>query len=136
MKRQIRRGVYETNSSSCHSLTMCSEEEFNRWKDGELLFDTWEEVFVSANILTKDQKEEAAEDYELNKDEYAKDWNDLSDNAKEKYYTSYAKRRNLIKDHYNNYQEYMYEGYLESYEKHYTTSNGEKIVAFGQYGHD
>lgn len=136
MKRQIRCGVYETNSSSCHSLTMCSEEEFNRWKDGELLFDTWEEVFVSANTLTKDQKEEAAEDYELNKDEYAKDWNDLSDNAKEKYYTSYAKRRDLIKDHYNNYQEYMYEGYLESYEKHYTTSNGEKIVAFGQYGHD
>lgn len=28
MKRQIRRGVYETNSSSTHSLTMCSKEEF------------------------------------------------------------------------------------------------------------
>ena len=136
MRRQIRRGVYETNSSSCHSLTMCSEEEFNRWKDGELLFDTYEEVFVSANTLTKDQKEEAAEDYELNKDEYAKDWNDLSDNAKEKYYTSYAKRRNLLKDCYDNYHEYMNEGYLESYEQHYTTPNGEKIVAFGQYGHD
>ena len=136
MKRQIRRGVYETNSSSCHSLTMCSEEEFNRWKDGELLFDTWEEVFVSANILTKNQKEEAAEDYELNKDEYAKDWNDLSDNAKEKYYTSYAKKMNLIKDHYDNYQKYMNESYLESYEEHYTTSNGEKIVAFGQYGNN
>ena len=136
MRRQIRCGVYETNSSSCHSLTMCSEEEFNRWKDGEILFDTWEEVFVPANALTKSQKEEAAEDYELNKDEYSKDWKDLSDNTKEKYYVSYAKRRNLVKDYYDNYHEYMNEGYLESYEQHYTTPNGEKIVAFGQYGHD
>ncbi|WP_313584682.1 hypothetical protein [Lacrimispora sp.] len=30
MKRQIRRGVFETNSSSTHSLTMCSEEEFEK----------------------------------------------------------------------------------------------------------
>ena len=41
MKRQIRRGVYETNSSSTHSLTMCSKEEFEQWKNGELLFDKW-----------------------------------------------------------------------------------------------
>lgn len=30
MKRQIRLGVYETNSSSTHSLTICSEEEFEQ----------------------------------------------------------------------------------------------------------
>lgn len=30
MKRQIRRGVYETNSSSCHSLTMCMESDYDR----------------------------------------------------------------------------------------------------------
>lgn len=49
MKRQIRRGVYETNSSSTHSLTMCSEEEFEQWKNGELLFDEWgSESFVKA----------------------------------------------------------------------------------------
>lgn len=42
MKRQIRRGVFETNSSSTHSLTMCSEEEFEKWKNGEILFDRWE----------------------------------------------------------------------------------------------
>ena len=31
MKRQIRRGVFETNSSSVHSLTMCMESDYNRW---------------------------------------------------------------------------------------------------------
>ena len=30
--RQIRQGVFETNSSSCHSITMCSEEEFKALK--------------------------------------------------------------------------------------------------------
>ena len=57
MKRQIRRGVYETNSSSTHSLTMCSEEEFEQWKNGELLFDEWgSESFVKANSLSDDDK--------------------------------------------------------------------------------
>ena len=53
MKRQIRRGVFETNSSSTHSLTMCSEEEFEAWKRGEVLFKKWgSENFVSANKLS------------------------------------------------------------------------------------
>lgn len=37
MKRQIRRGVYETNSSSTYSLVMCSGEEYNKWCSGKLL---------------------------------------------------------------------------------------------------
>lgn len=39
MKKQIRRGVFETNSSSCHSLTMCMESDYNKWKDGKLAWD-------------------------------------------------------------------------------------------------
>ena len=38
MKRQIRRGVFETNSSSTHSITMCSGEEYDKWCSGKLLF--------------------------------------------------------------------------------------------------
>lgn len=34
MKRQIIRGVFETNSSSCHSLTMCTQSDYDKWKDG------------------------------------------------------------------------------------------------------
>ena len=73
MKRQIRRGVYETNSSSTHSLTMCSDEEFEQWKNGELLFDEWgSESFVKANSLSDDDKKYAAQDYEIHKDEFLK----------------------------------------------------------------
>ena len=36
-------------------------------------------------------KEYAAQEYEDNKDEYSKDWSELSETAKERYYTKYAK---------------------------------------------
>lgn len=32
MKEVIRRGIFETNSSSVHSITMCSDDEYNKWK--------------------------------------------------------------------------------------------------------
>lgn len=49
MKTTIRHGTFETNSSSVHSLTMCSESEWKKWERGELLYDDWEEEFVDIN---------------------------------------------------------------------------------------
>lgn len=46
MKRQIRRGVFETNSSSVHSMTMCMKSEYDKWVDGELVFDRWNDELV------------------------------------------------------------------------------------------
>ena len=34
----IRRGTFETNSSSTHSITMCKESDFDKWKNGEMYF--------------------------------------------------------------------------------------------------
>ena len=31
MKRQVRCGVFETNSSSVHSLCMCMESDYEKW---------------------------------------------------------------------------------------------------------
>ena len=39
MKQQIRRNVFETNSSSVHSITMCSLEDYKKWENGELVYD-------------------------------------------------------------------------------------------------
>ena len=36
---QIRQGVFETNSSSTHSITICSKEEWESFKIGEMLLD-------------------------------------------------------------------------------------------------
>ena len=89
MKRQIRRGVFETNSSSTHSLTMCSEEEFEAWKRGEVLFKRWEEKFVKPTQLSEQDKRYAEEEYNYIKDSYWKDWDDLSDAEKEDIYVLY-----------------------------------------------
>lgn len=37
MKTQIRRGIFETNSSSEHSLTVMNRDKFTQWKEGKLL---------------------------------------------------------------------------------------------------
>lgn len=137
MKRQIRRGVFETNSSSTHSLTMCSEEEFEAWKRGEVLFQPYgKKDFVSATELSESDKKKAEEDYEENKTEFQKDWNDLSDEAKQKYFTKFAKENDLIDEDAKTYEQYMNYGDLETFVQRYTSKSGDKIVAFGEYGYD
>lgn len=54
MKRQIRQGVFETNSSSCHSLTMCTQSDYERWKNGELIYDYWDGKLISTDELDND----------------------------------------------------------------------------------
>lgn len=136
MKRQIRHGVFETNSSSTHSLTMCSEEEFEAWKRGEVLFKRWEEKFVKPTQLSEQDKRYAEEEYNYTKDSYWKDWDDLSDAEKEKWYTKYATNHNLKDYDAKTYDEYMHQGTLESFVRTYTSKSGDKIVAFGEYGYD
>ena len=46
MKIQIRRGTFETNSSSVHSITMCIKSDFDRWIRGELIWDKWNDKLV------------------------------------------------------------------------------------------
>ncbi len=44
--RQIRRNVFETNSSSTHSLTMCMKSDFDKWVAGELVWDRYGDKLV------------------------------------------------------------------------------------------
>ena len=57
MKRQIRRGVFETNSSSCHSLTMCTQSDYDRWKNGELIYEYWDGKLIPIDELDDDYDE-------------------------------------------------------------------------------
>ncbi len=58
MKTQIRIGTFETNSSSTHSLIMCSEREFELFKQGELLLDVWDDVLIPKDAITDEDLEE------------------------------------------------------------------------------
>lgn len=133
MKRQIRRGTFETNSSSVHSLTMCSQSDYDRWDNGEVIiftgsdwcypennkpqknhFYTKEEVIA----FEKSSKYAPSEDFDWNDDDAVMEL--LHEN--EWYDSDY---------YWNNYcEEY------ETFEDTMVTQSGEKVVAFGYYGHD
>lgn len=51
MKETIRRGLFETNSSSVHSITMCDDDTYTKWENGEILFSNWDERFLTKEEL-------------------------------------------------------------------------------------
>ncbi len=105
--KQIRKSVFETNSSSTHTLTMCTKEEYDDWKNGKLLFDIYHKKFVP---LLEEQ---------------------------ETYIPGYIKKNGLMNNvvTYQEWLD-SYDYYLNIFYREYTTKNNEKIVAFGAYGYD
>lgn len=55
MKRRIRCGVFETNSSSTHSICICTKEDYDKWKNGEMLYDRYNEELVSLDDAAKNR---------------------------------------------------------------------------------
>lgn len=115
MKLSVRKGVFETNSSSTHSLTMCSENEFDQWKEGKLLYDSYNEKLVLKEEVFNIYREDVQ-------------YNDKTDN--EIMDKIYEEREFLTFD------QFASDEYLESYWDTYPTNSGEKVVAFGQFGYD
>lgn len=122
MKRQIRRGVFETNSSSVHSITMCSDDEYKRWESGEAYVSDGGDFFTRDEIVQK-LKEKKSWRKEL---QYPNvNWDD-EDEVNE-----------LIEDNdYKTYSQYWDDMDYETFNDSYTTKSGEKIHAFGYYGED
>ena len=81
-------------------------------------------------------KKRSQKEYTANKREYYKDWDELSDVQKEKWYSSYMKEHNLGDDDGVSYDDFFSNGYLETYTRHYVTPSGDKIICFGEYGYD
>lgn len=99
--KKIRLKVFESNSSMMHTLILCSDEEWEKWENGELMYDDWNEKFITY--------EEAATKEGIDKEScYSMD-NFFDGRLSEDYYM---------------------------FDREYTTESGEKIHAFGYYGHD
>lgn len=148
MKESTRRGVFETNSSSTHSLTMCTEQEFEDWKNGKTLINRYDGEFIPAEKNTLPEKDL--------KIEYFKEYAEKIENGyvyENKYYTTLedmveevqldekeleAFKNDMKNDDYMTYDEFWnyYEDEYNTFTESYTTKSGEKIVAFGYYGYD
>lgn len=123
MKKQIRRGVFETNSSSTHSITMCSGEEYDKWCSGNLLFWVGKKKFGTKEDIIEELKELTRWDNSLMYPDV--NWDDGS----------------VVADIFDSEEiqtsdEFFDDEYLETFEETYHTSNGEEIVAFGKFGYD
>lgn len=121
---QVRNGVFETNSSSTHSLTMMMKSDYKRWESENLYlyndrygygWDFNKPVYNS--LYTRD---EAIEFVIANR--YYKDTGCVDDEIlKECGFISWNDEGNE---------------YLEKFYREFTTPSGETIVAFGEYGYD
>lgn len=61
--KQIRRNVFETNSSSTHSITMCMKSEFDKWVAGELVWERWGRKLVPITPMIKESMEDDDGEY-------------------------------------------------------------------------
>lgn len=123
MKRQIRSGVFETNSSSVHSLTMCSSEEYKKWENGKVLY--WKErdkFGVREDIIEELKDARWRFSNELCYPNV--NWDNEDDVG------------DVFSDEGIQTCEEFFNNEYETFEQRYTTPNGETIVAFGYYGHD
>ena len=125
MKRQIRCGVFETNSSSVHSLTMCSRKDYVKWENGEFYF--WEdqnEFGTKEQIINKIKKMtwyDGTKRYNHTDEEWE------SDEVLKAIFSD--ERIKTCEEYFDNYD-------FETFEDSYTTPSGEEVIAFGYYGHD
>lgn len=123
MKRQIRRCVFETNSSSTHSITMCSGEEYDKWCSGNLLFWVGKKKFGTKEDIIEELKELTRWDNSLMYPDV--NWDDGS----------------VVADIFDSEEiqtsdEFFDDKYLETFEETFHTSNGEEVVVFGKFGYN
>lgn len=127
MKVQIRQGVFETNSSSVHSMTMCLESEYQAWLEGKMKY-----------------RKDASDKEQFLSNEEADAWNmeemDLREGE-----TFEEAWKELIADKYDvggfyltaeEFEEITEDDYYETFEQVFETPSGEKVRAFGYHGYD
>lgn len=146
---QVRQGVFETNSSSTHTLTICTKEDYEDWKHGDKFWldNDWGKLQTSKSFVTSEELEELTEKYNEEEqkridagDEYAKvldidkvlnerrdydSWND-----------SYWDTERSSLEAYTMDDWYARNGDFETYERSFTSPSGDEMVAFGAFGYD
>lgn len=115
MKIQVRRGVFETNSSNTHSLTICTADEYEKFRNNELYYDF-------GSLLTKEQVKEKYNRYKKAKWYRGETFDEWFENR-------------IENGSYSTYDTFGSK-YLEQFKEDFTTPSGDKMVAFGEFGYD
>lgn len=125
-KRIIRQNTFETNSSSTHSLTICTAKQWEEFKTTDKYLADWDGELFLVDELIEVMKKEAIEhpnwyeDIDLNNRESCIEY--------------------LTEDDYFTYETWgsydKWSDWAEAYEEEFTTPSGDKMVAFGAYGYN
>jgi len=113
---QVRRNVFETNSSSTHSLVMAVKSEFDKWREGEL--------YYCNGFWTNDP---------AYKDKF-KEGNFYPKADVDAYYEAIGRERDSYR--FPTYDEFCEDDELEVESYNYVTPNGEEICAIAKYGYN
>lgn len=122
MKRQIRQGVFETNSSSTHAVAIISDDEYKQYQSGELRLSRHGEL-VSVEEYQKEQRQQR---------ELARKNFESSENLKTSYGGDFDKYWERVKTSYL----YEYDESQMDVKHAEKVINGEKVHAISVYGYD
>lgn len=133
---QLRIKCFETNSSSTHTMTICSEKDYEDWKAGKLMFNLRNKKFIENCPISNEDLEEY---YRSIKKSWFKDFYELGESELQDLRDEAVE--NGITSNFNNSDLYTYDEYwdndeLEGYVEKYTSESGDRIVIFGEYGYD
>lgn len=122
---KIRYGVFETNSSSVHSLCIAENEQIEKLKNEELLVKLYGDSVISYEDALKELIEE------VNRNNHEEDKKIIENGNKEEIYQ-------LMREYdiAETLDSYLDSEWLEAYEESYTTEHGDKILIFGLFGRD
>lgn len=131
---QIRENCFETNSSSVHTLCMCSDSEYSKWaKDcNSITSDSY--LFDGRSLVSI---ADVIEDYNKYDEEYnggenkvtIEDVLDLESTKRERFIYFIDEDYYTRRAFFDNYD-------YESYYDECVTPGGEKVIAFGHYGYN
>lgn len=117
--KTVRTGVFETNSSSTHSVTIMSKEDYKKWKDGSLLYDFNLNIFETEEERSKEVLSHLKS---YSDEEYTDE--DIQDTLHDD------------KDEYSQSFEDFCSSDLEVDTTKYTSKSGDEIVIICKYGTD
>lgn len=121
---KIRKGVFETNSSSTHSITMCNESDYEKWINGELYLARW--GYKDKDFITKKEYDSELKDFiKKYNDEYDGEYDD------EEIESEFIDEAGFL-----SFQDWCDNFDYETEVSHFTTPSGDKVVALCYYGND